>query len=105
VLVCSWIPGNLSGPNPKVVRDDYGFTIGNFARTMLLGPDSFAFPTQYVQVFFSDDTDRNERCGGDWKVICGTDVRERRGDLSVGKPDIALLAARQDSDFSGLRVL
>jgi hypothetical protein len=105
VLVCSWIPGNFSGTNPKVVRDDYEFTIGNFARTMPLGPDSFAFPTQCVQVFFSDDIDRNERCGGDWKVICGTDVRGRMGDLSVGKPEIALLAAGQDSDFSGLRVL
>jgi hypothetical protein len=38
VLVCSWIPGDITGQNAKVVRDKYGFTIGNFMRTMPLGP-------------------------------------------------------------------
>jgi hypothetical protein len=48
VLVCSWIPPSMGGPNAKVVRDDYGFTLGNFNQTMPLGPDSFTFPTQCI---------------------------------------------------------
>ena len=48
VLVCSWIPRNLTTPNPKVIYDDYGFMLGNFRDTMPLGPDSFAFPTQCI---------------------------------------------------------
>jgi hypothetical protein len=65
VLVCSWIPGTLKEPTAKVMRDDYGFEVGNFIWTMLLGADSFAFPTQCVQVFYLDDNVRNHRSGGD----------------------------------------
>jgi hypothetical protein len=71
---------------------------------MPLGLDSFAFLTQCVQVFYSDNKIRNSRSGGDWKVICGTDVRGRRADVSIGRPEIAMLAAGKDSDFEGLRV-
>jgi hypothetical protein len=51
VLVCAWIPGQTTGLNPKVVRDRYGFTLGNFSQIMPLGPESFAFTTQMQQVF------------------------------------------------------
>jgi hypothetical protein len=104
VLVYSWIPGNPSGPHPKVVCDEYGFAVGNFVRTMVLGPDSFAFPTQCVQVFFSNDIHGTKRNGGDWKVMCGIDVRGRKGNLNVGRPKIALLADGHDSNFPGLTV-
>jgi hypothetical protein len=30
VFICSWIPGNMSASNAKVVYDDYGFKLGNF---------------------------------------------------------------------------
>jgi hypothetical protein len=97
--------GNLSRPHPKVVRDEYGFVVGNFVCTVMpLGPNSFAFPTQCIQVFYSDDIHRTERSGRDWKVICGTDIRGKRRDLNVGRPEIALLAAEHDSNFPGLRV-
>ena len=72
---------------------------------MPLGYDSFAFPTQCIQVFYSDDEDQNMRSGGDWKVIFGTDVRGRRGDDTIGRPDISILSKRRDSDFQGLRVV
>jgi hypothetical protein len=104
VFLYSWISGHLTAQNPKVLCDEYGFSVGNFIRTMPLGPDSFAFPTQCVQVFYSDDVHRTERNGGDWKVICGTDIRGRRGDLTIKRPEIALLAAGEDSDFPGLIV-
>jgi hypothetical protein len=105
VLVCSWILGSTTGPHPKVVRDEYGFTLGNFVRTMPLGPDSFAFPTQCIQVFYSYDKVKSTRSGGDWKVICGTDVRGRRGDLSSARSNTEILSIGRDSDFEGLRVL
>ena len=104
VLVCSWIPGTTTGQNPKVVRDDYGFTLGNFRNTMPLGPDSFAFPTQCIQVFYSDDQLKSTRTGGDWKVICSTDVRGRRGDINAARPDIEMLSMGRDSDFQGLQI-
>ena len=104
VLVCSWILGTLTGQNPKVIRDDYGFTLGNFRNTMALGPDSFAFPTQCIQVFYSDDQVKSTRTGGDWKVICSTDVRGRRGDFNAARPDIDMLAMGRDSDFHGLQI-
>jgi hypothetical protein len=71
---------------------------------MPLGSDSFAFPTQYIQVFYSDDQIRSTRIGGDWKVICGTDIRGRHGDFSTARPDIEMLATSRDSDFHGLRI-
>jgi hypothetical protein len=91
VFVCSWIPVEMNGQNAKVMRDKYEFTVGNFVKTMPLGPDSFAFPTQCIQVFYSNDTMYNDRQGGDWKVICDTDVRGRWGDLNIVRPEIALL--------------
>ena len=83
VFLCSWIPGSQLIPNAKVERDRYKFLVGNFNRPMHVGPKSFAFPTQCQQVFFSNDENRNVERGGDWKVICGTRVRGRRGNLEM----------------------
>ena len=105
VLFCYWIPGSHDIQNAKVERDRYGFVVGNFSRPMPAGPKSFAFPTQCQQVFFSNDESWNEERGGDWKVICGTDVRGRRGNLEMYRPDIEMLALGQDKDFEGLRGL
>ena len=105
VLLCSWIPGSQENRNAKVERDRYGFIVGNFSRPMPAGPKSFAFPTQCQQVFFSNDESLNVDRAGDWKVICGTDVKDRRGNLEMYQPDIEMLALRQDEDFDGLRGL
>ena len=105
VLFCSWIPGSLDIWNAKVERDRYGFVVGNFSRPMPAGPKSFAFPTQCQQVFFSNDESWNVRRGGDWKVICGTEVRGRRGNLEMYRPDIEMLGLGKDEDFEGLRGL
>ena len=105
VLLCSWIPGSPDIFNAKVERDRFGFVVGNFSRLMPAGPKSFAFPTQCQQVFFSNDESWNDRRGGDWKVICGTDVRGRRGNLEMYRPDIEMLGLCRDEDFDGLRGL
>jgi hypothetical protein len=47
---------------------------------MSLGAKSFAFFGQCQQVFYADDVHCNGTHGGDWKVVCGTNVRGRRGD-------------------------
>ena len=105
VLVCSFIPGVQGVRNSKVERDRYGFLLGNFISTMPIGPKSFAFPTQCQQVFFSKDVKWNEEWGGDWKVICGTDVRGKRGNLDIYQPNIEMLSIGRDSDFIGIRGL
>jgi len=104
VLVCSWVPAKLGASNANVVHDKYGFVVANFSNPLVLGPNSFAFPTQCQQVFFSDDIERRNGSGGDWKVVCGTEVRGRRVDCRDGKPFIEMLAPGRDSDFVGLRV-
>jgi hypothetical protein len=103
VLVYSWISGDLERPNPKVVKDKYGFTLGNFQRTIPLGKDSFAFPTQCRQVYYSKDEAWNNKRGGDWRVIIGTEVRGRRIAVEDRRPDIPLLNPGRDEDYKGLR--
>jgi len=104
-LVCSWVLAKLGSTNATVVRDKYGFTVANFSNCLALGANSFAFPTQCQQVFFSDDLDKQSSTSGDWKVVCATDVRGRRGDSKMVKPDIEILAAGRDAEYDGLRVL
>ena len=94
----------MIGVNPKVICDEYEFILENFIHTMPLYQDSFAFPTQYIQVFYSNDKHRNTGSGNDWKVICGTNMRGRRGDVSIARSEIAMLVVGQDSDFKGLRI-
>jgi hypothetical protein len=105
VLLCSWIPTELHQANSKVVRDRYGFAVGNFQLTIPLGPHSFAFPTQCRQVFFSDDPTFNRNTGREWKVICNTDVRGHQGGASTMRVDIGFQNPGRDSDFEGLQVV
>ena len=91
--------------NAKVERDRYGFLVGNFTRPMYVGPKSFVFPTQCQQVFFSNNENWNAECGGDWKVVCSIDVRGRRGNLDMYRPDIEMLTLGRDEDFDGLKGL
>jgi hypothetical protein len=64
----------------------------------------FFFPMQCRQVFFSDDKKYSATHGGDWKVVCGTDVRGRRRDWHNVQLDIEILDVGRDSDFEGLRL-
>ena len=50
------------------------------------------------QVFFSDDPQRR-----DWKIVCCTDVRGRRGQLEVNQPMPTVIAVGNDEDFVGLQ--
>ena len=103
VLACSWIPADLERSNRKVMKDEYGFGMGNFQRRLPLGKESFAFPMQCKQVFYSDDHVWNNEKGGDWKVIMGTEVRGRRLAEDEDAPDIPLLHPGQDTDHNGLQ--
>ena len=37
-------------------------------------------------------------------MICGTNVRGRRGDLDIVRPDIEMLISGKNSKFHGLRI-
>jgi hypothetical protein len=105
VLLCSWVSAKLDDPNSKVLRDRYGFSLANLhSANSEPGPNTFAFPTQCRQVFFSNDQNYSRVHGGDWKVVCSTDVRGRRGDWHSARPDIEILYAGRDSDFEGLHL-
>jgi hypothetical protein len=103
VLVCSWIYVDVVENSNKIVRDRYGFVLGNFTSPIPLGPASFAFPTQCKQVFFYNDSSWNSSRGGDWKVIIGTQVRERRVAEEDSRPDIAIMKVGWDSKHEGLQ--
>jgi hypothetical protein len=105
VLVCSWVPATIDPTNNKVVCDKYGFSLANLHSTSTPSPTSFAFPTQCRQVFFSSDVKYSWSHGGDWRVVCGTDVRGRRGHSEIEKPEIEILNPMRDSDWEGLRIV
>jgi hypothetical protein len=105
VLLCSWVPANLDDSNSKVRRDKYGFAMANMQSVNAEpGPNTFTFPTQCRQIFFSNNKKFSRSHGGDWKVVCGTDVRGRQGDWHSGHPEIEILNPGRDSDFEGLRL-
>jgi hypothetical protein len=85
------------------VKDKDGFALGNFQRTIPLGKDSFAFPTQCRQVYYSKDEAWNNKRGGDWRVIIGTEVRGRHIAVEDRRPNIPLLNPGRDEDYKGLR--
>jgi len=60
--------------------------------------DSFAFPVHCQQLFFSDDPNRQG-----WKVVCGTEVRGRRGQLHLPQPMPNVLDVGNDAEFAGLQ--
>jgi hypothetical protein len=64
VLVCAWVRAYPEREGASVIRDRYGFTLGNFENTMSLGTESFAFPGQCHQVFFSTITIAMRCTGG-----------------------------------------
>jgi hypothetical protein len=69
------------------------------------GSNSFVFPIQCQQVFLLDDVEYNAVHGGDWKVICGTTVRGRRGDSDYKRPKIDILKLGRDVEWKGLHLV
>jgi len=55
-------------------------------------------------VFFSNDLEKRKNSTGDWKVVCGMEVRGRRGDIQMGRPEIGILTGGRDEDFQGLQM-
>ena len=64
VHLCSWMKANYKGNNATVKKDQWGFTLANFERSVPFGPKAFAFPMHMDQVFFSDTRDEPR-----WKVV------------------------------------
>ena len=100
VLIGTWVKANYRGANATVKKDNFGFTIANFAQTIPFGRDSFAFPQQVEQVFFSDCLE-----APGWKVVVRTELRGRRVVASRDDADDGpLFRQGRDNDFAGLRV-
>jgi len=99
ILVCEWIKANYAGTNATVRKDRMGFTIANFSRMIPYGKESFAFPIQVQQVFFSDDI----LCPG-WKVVYRTKVRGCRIDRNAYMEDVdGLFGLGRTADHEGLQ--
>ena len=100
VLIGTWVKANYRGANATVKKDNFGFTIANFSQTIPFGRDSFAFPQQVEQVFFSDCLE-----APGWKVVVRTKPRGRR--VVASREDVddgPLFRQGRDNDFAGLRV-
>ena len=99
VFVCRWVRANYRGQNATVRRDRWGFTIANFDSCERFGRESFAFPQNCQQLFFSDVL---ERPG--WRVVLRREVRGQRVHNSRDDCGRSLLfPAESDNDYEGLR--
>lgn len=72
VFIGTWVKASYRGANATVKKDQWGFTVANFDRMITFGRDSFAFPSQVEQVFFSDYLESPRS-----KVLVRTEPRER----------------------------
>ena len=100
VLIGTWVRANYRGNAATVKKDQYGFTIANFERMLPFGRDSFAFPSQVEQVFYSDCAE-----APGWKVIVRTEPRGRRVIATDDEEQGGLLFRHgRDSEYSGLQV-
>lgn len=100
VLIGTWVRANYRGSNATVKKDQWGFTIANFTRTIPFGRESFAFPQQVEQVFFCDCVE-----APGWKVVVRTEPRGKRVDANTADVGGGLLFRHgRDSEFSALRV-
>ena len=98
VLICDWVKANYRGRNVTVKKDEWGFTVANFSSLLPFGADSFAFPINCDQVFFSD---AEEELG--WKVVLRTEVRGRRIDSKAEEQEETELFRMGDrTEFEGL---
>jgi hypothetical protein len=79
-------------------RDEYGFTLVKFDRTILYSSDSFAFPLHAQQVFFVDDV-----AHPGWKVVLRKEARSVRAtSMAKGRPDLHCLSFSDDAENQGL---
>jgi hypothetical protein len=98
ILLCSWMKARVGDPHATVKRDDYGFTLAKVpSGESPIGLESFAFPINVQQVFFSD-----EEGDPDWKVVLQVDVCSRRSPLEFAMDGSDILSIGHDNDFDGL---
>ena len=98
VFLCNWVKAISQGPGTTMKRDEYGFTLVNFNRLIPISAQSFVFPIQVEQVFFSDTNCEQPGC---WKVVLRKEVRARRTTMDMNR-EIGLLSLGDDTEFLGL---
>ena len=100
VLIGTWVKANYRGNNASVKKDQWGFTVANFAGTIPFGRESFAFPSSCEQVFFCNCAE-----SPGWKVVVRTEPRGQRIEARTTNSEEGLLFRHgRDSEFSTLRV-
>ena len=73
VLRCEWVKSQDTRGNPTYTRDESSFLVVNFRHKLPRMAEPFIFPSQAMQVFFSDVPDRPG-----WKVVLRKETRARR---------------------------
>jgi hypothetical protein len=98
VLYCKWVQATWIGPRATMKKDEYGFTLVKFDRTIPYSSDSFAFPLHAQQVFFVDDV-----AHPGWKVVLRKEARSARvTSMDKRTPDLHCLSFRDDAENQGL---
>jgi hypothetical protein len=72
LLRCEWIKREDNRGNPTYIRDEAGFLLVNFWHRLPNMSEPFIFPSQAIQVFFSDDSSK-----AGWKVVLQNKPRAR----------------------------
>lgn len=99
LFICDFVKTNYRGRNATVKKDEWGFTMANFSSLVSFGYESFAFPINCDQVFFSDV---EEEPG--WKIVLRTEVRGRRVDTELeDEEEPEMFRMGETADFEGLR--
>ena len=70
---CEWFKREDNWRNPTYVRDDAGFMVVNSQHKLPKMSESFIFPSQVTQVFFSNDL-----TNPGWKVVLRKEARSKR---------------------------
>ena len=73
IMKCKWVEPVWLGPNATMKKDEFGFTLVKIGRIEGVGPNSFVFPTQVNQVFFSRCPESTE-----WVAVLNVTPRARR---------------------------
>jgi hypothetical protein len=98
LLYCKWIQAMWSGPRATVKRDEYGFTLVKFDRTIPYSADLFEFPLHAQQVFFVDDV-----AHPGWKVVLRKEPRSTRvTSRADDRLDLHYLSLGNDGEHQGL---
>jgi hypothetical protein len=72
MLLCSWVQPNMCSVHASTKVDEFGLTLVNFRKLLLIQEQPFVFPSQVDQMFFSNFTQEPS-----WKVVVSKGIQSR----------------------------